>query len=670
MGALSTRLTAVAALIGSLVSVDAVAKREEPLTAVADLRYGSALYQYYLDDYMSALTELLVAKERRAILGHGDNPEIMEGGLAMGYGMERYASDIFERLLEGNRSVEVRDAAWLYLAKLRYAKQDYPRALGALDNISEEPETIVAEDANALRINVLIHENRIEDAATLLERSQLSERWLPYFYFNLGSAFARNGQYARAVGYFEYLTREAYEKEEFRALYDKAMTASGYAYLFQEQYEQSRKQFSRVRLTSALSNRALLGYGWASAQMGEYEEALKPWLHLSQSKLVDENNQEALLAVPYAYEKMGHEGQALRAYQSAEASFSEELRKIDEVLFALNDEELLAALKIEAEGQLDWMSFAAEKELSPQLTYLIGLFTQDEFHGSVQDLKDLIALRRLLRDWQDRLTFYGAMLDNREGSREEYRAYLESSNIKARIADMRAERAELAERIERIGADKNYFALATGEEADLIERVLRGQRNIDALRESDPFIDEYEESLRRYRGILLWQTSEEFGDRLWQSIKTLNQLDGAIAEVAEVEARVDALMNEAPDLGPWRQQMDDANAELSTLLARIEAAINRNERDLKTRVISILQGQRIRLGNYQAQARLSVARLLDKTLQAHEDAEFEKLKTQSQTPALPNDAAEPADNPTPDSPNPADSPEAESGSDASPEVLP
>ncbi len=634
MGALIPRLSATLCLVLGFSVQSASAARDEAPTAVADLRYGVALYNYYLDDFMSAMTELLIAEERGGIEGHGDNPEIMEGGLAMGYAMERYASEIFDRLLEDNRSIEARDSAWLYLARLRYTHREWARVEEALDKLSEDPIKKVKENATALRINVVLKQDRPAEAAQILEDSKLARRWLPYFYFNIGSAFARIGDYESAVDYFSNFANQSFQQEfqieEQQALYDKAMTAAGFSYLFLKRYSEAKDYFSRVRLSSSLKNRALLGYGWAAVELGDYKEALKPWLHLANSPLIDENNQEALIAVPYAYEKMGAESLALENYQRAEASFIAEIKKIDEVLVSLQSEDLLGALKVEARGRIDWLAVAEEQQLSPRLTYLVRLFSQDRFQASIYELQDLLAIRDGLIEWQDKLAFYSDMVDSREAFRVEQAEFLQVSKLTDRITDMKAQRAAYAKKIEDIAAEKDFFALANVEDEELIKRARRTMKNVEALRESDPFIDEYEESSRRYHGLLLWQASEAYSDRLWHAIKKLNALDNAIQQVAQVESRVSEIMSQAPDLDPYRVKMDDASTKLMELNVRIDEVIRRNELDLRSEVAKVLGKQRVRLLNYLAQSRLSVARIYDKARNAQQEIEFEQLKSEAE----------------------------------------
>ena len=185
---------------------------DEPLTAVADLRYGVALYHYYQGQYMNALAELLVAKKRGGIEGHGDNPEIMEGGFALAYGMEHYAGEIFERLLEQNRSVAARDAAWFYIARMRYLHTDWPAAQRAIDHISAKPAPKVADELIVLRVNLAIKQRQPAAAEQILQAGKPSRDWLPYVNFNLGSAWAREGNYDAAANYFNLLSKSQYRR--------------------------------------------------------------------------------------------------------------------------------------------------------------------------------------------------------------------------------------------------------------------------------------------------------------------------------------------------------------------------------------------------------------------------------------------------------------------------
>jgi len=659
-----TRIQLLLLLFLSAVALNSFAgKKEKSLSTVADLRYGVALYHYYQTEYMEALTELLVAKQRGGIQGHGDNPDLMEGGFALAYGLERYAGSIFAEILAANVPEDAQVAAWYYLARMRYMRGDWPMAHSSVLEVSniagrnKKSTRAIASDLDALKINLAIKQNRLDEAEAILKKDKLSAGWLPYIYFNIGSAAAREGDFIKAVGYYNRIAEKEYPDDEYRSLYDKAMTAAAYSYLLSGDYERAMERFSRVRLDSPLSGRALLGYGWAAAEKNNYREALKVWSHLSKATLVDENSQEALVAVPYAYEKLGLEGLALQEFQKAEQGFADEVARLGDVITNLKGDTLLQALQIESADGIDWLTYAETNQLSPQLSYLIALFSREEFQMRVQELRDLLAIQKNTREWQQKMAFYTAMLNSRQGDREKKSALMAQNDLKQQIESLQRKRDEVSLKIERIAGEKDYFALTSGDEADLVMRVQRSKKSIPLLRDEDPFIDDTEEAMRWYYGMLLWDASERFSERLWTAVKVLNGLDEAIAKLNANYESIERILSAAPDLQPYRERIVQGGRQLEAQSADIDIAVARAKEELRQQVVMVLSEQRTRIQHYLAQSRLSVARLYDKALKQREQEAFEQSLPDEEpaenntsvdqselAPALPIPSEQPLDN--------------------------
>ncbi|SMF11777.1 hypothetical protein SAMN02745866_00742 [Alteromonadaceae bacterium Bs31] len=614
------------------VAVNVHGKKEKPLSSVADLRYGVALYHYHQTEYLDALTELLIAKERGGIQGHGDNPALMEGGFSLAYGLEKHAAGIFNEILAENVSEKGQVAAWFYLARMRYMRGDWNMSYSSIEELKKIAEREkkstqgIASDLDALKINLAIKQNDRLAAEKILKQKNIDQDWLPYLYFNLGSAAAREQDFDSAIRYYNKIAEKEYPDNEYRSLYDKAMTAAGYSYLLSGRHDSAMERFSRVRLDSPLSGRALLGYGWAAAEKDNYKEALKVWAHLSKASLVDENSQEALVAVPYAYEKLGLEGLALQRFKDAEQGFSEEIARLDSVINNLKGDTLLDALKIESPDGIDWLSYAEKNQLSPQLSYLIELFSREEFQMHIQQLRDLLGIQKNTWEWREKLGFYSAMLDYREQDRENKDALVAKNTLKNQINALKTERDRLALKIEEIAGAKDYFALASGDEADLIRRASRAKKlvQIPALREDDPFIEDSDEAVRWYYGLLLWDAAENFSDRLWRAVKTLNALDDTLAEMQGNYESIESILNSAPDLQITREQIEFAQIELESQSADVDIAVMQAKEALRQQVVAVLAQQRARIQHYMAQSRLSVARLYDKALKEHEAAALQQ----------------------------------------------
>ncbi|WP_019605638.1 tetratricopeptide repeat protein [Teredinibacter turnerae] len=635
MGAVTRFYLQLFLLCSVAVSSSAIAEKDEPLTHVADLRYGVALYHYYQSEYLDGLTELLIAKERGGIQGHGDNPDIMEGGFALAYGLERYAADIFSDVLDGNVPENAQVAAWYYLARMRYMRGDWSGADYSLEQVAKiasrdkKSTRNIESDLSAQKINLLIKQDDFAGAEDELKRDKVDEDWLPYLQFNLASLAARQQNFADAIKYYKKLADKEFPTEEYRALYDKAMTAAGYCFLLTGEHRKAMRQFSKVRLESPLVGRALLGYGWAATEIGLYREALSAWQKLAQADLVDENSQEALMAVPYAYEKMSLDGIALQQYKIAVSGFEAEIARLDDVIANLSGDSLLEALEIESADGIDWLNYQEKNQLSPTSTYLVALYAREEFQMRIQQMRELLTLQKNNREWQSKMAFYSAMLDERAADRDNKSGLLAKDKLAWQISDLEDARKNLSQQIERIGAEKDYFALAQGDEADLIKRTTRSRARVPYLRDEDPFIEDSAEALRRYYGILLWQASEKFSDRLWRAVKTLNSLDSTIVELKKNYHAVEDILQSAPDLAPYRARINDAQVKLEAQSAEVDLAVAAAKADLRTQVVGTLSQQRDRIQSYLAQSRLSVARLYDKSLK-HSDVRVLEQKTEAE----------------------------------------
>lgn len=589
---------------------DALAKKP-PLSEVADLRYGVALYHFYQNNHFQALSDLLVAQEKGGIQGHGDNPELMLGGFYLAYGLDRTASDIFTRLLDANRPLKTRDAAWFYLAKIRYLRNDFAGVKEALARISDNPQSILAEDKHALIINMAIKQSDLEKAALLIDDLDKEQDWLPYLNFNLAGAYAREQNYAMAIEYYEQLAKMPQRNNEHLTLYDKAMTAAGYAYLFSGEYDQAINQFKQVRLESPMSGRALLGYGWADVERKNYRSALAPWQALASRHLIDENTQEALVAIPYAYEQMGLIKVALDKYREAEANYEAEVITLDAFVNDLNSEAMLEALSIDPSEDINWFNYAKENKLAPQLSYLTELFARNRFQGLVQELRDLLVLQRKFDVWQARMDFYLNMLDEREANRLLEMDFIAQQQAIENLNRMKAERQKLLNTINDFDKNDDFLSMLQGDERKRLQRIEQAENNLLILNKAGRNVTPEREQLARLRGLLLWNAGELFAERIWRARKTLQELDQRIKDATQAQVRIQAIIDQGFDLVPYRQSIAEAKIRITSQQQNIQKAIASAQNSLRTEVIDVLEQQRSRLQYYLAQSRLAIARILD-----------------------------------------------------------
>ena len=624
------------------INVANVSAVEKPKSEVADLRYGVALYHYYQQEYIPAISELMVADARDGIQGHSNNPELIAGGISLAFGMQKHAEALFTHLLEDkSRPQNVQDAAWFYLGKLQYARGDWPSAASSFSRVSEKFNPDLLAEMHSLQINLQIKQNDVASfSLKQVEENKLAQ-WEPYALYNLGAANARKGDMDSAQEYFNRLTdfslADVKSRSEHLALLDKTHTAIGYTHLHEKNYDTAINEFRKVRMDGIESNQALLGYGWAAIAQEKYAEAIKPWQVLQQRSLLFPAAQESLLALPFAYEKLNAPGDALREYENAEKLFDQEINLVRDMRATLTAGELLTLVSakpvsteelkelekknepgtltalITDDGQ-NWLKLSGTSVIKTRSIYLRELFAQNDFQTMVLDLRDLLKLQKLLNDWQPKLFAYDELLQQKQTLRQQSEQQLSQQFLTQKQIEIQKERDQLIARITAIKANNDYVALADEKTRKSFVTIERSANTLDRMKANGQDITEYEERLWLSRGILLWRAAQEFPGNLAALETSAAEMTAAINQIKTVQRNIEAVTATGQDLQPMfariKQQQAQVNAELKNLNALVDVRAEK----LRTKVDAQLEAHEKRLGRYLSQSHLAVARLYDNAL--------------------------------------------------------
>lgn len=629
--------------IAGFALIPAVHAKEKMKTSVADLRYGVALFHYYQQDYVPALSELMVADTRNGIQGHGDNPELIAGGISLAFGMQRHAESVFTNILQDERRPQqVRDAAWFYLGKLHYIRGDFAAAEQSFARVSESFKPSLHAQMQALQFNIRIRNNNFAELS--VDDLEDLRSWNPYALYNLGAAHARAGNFKSAQEFFTELSEinisdnPARQKEQW-ALQDKAFTALGYSYLAEKKYRAAIQEFTKVRLDGAFSNQALLGYGWAAAAQEEYDIALKPWQVLRQRSLMHPAVQESLLAIPYAYEKLDAQGEAVTAYQSAEELLAREIQLIRDMRTTLTRGELLTLVGSEAfsateakkvlrgdgtaegaptavitdDGQ-NWLKLDKTSIIKTRSAYLRELFAKNTFQTSVLDLRDLLRMQKLLQQWQPKLDAYRELLVEKQASRSRQEQQTAQNVLIKKQQSLSAQRDELAARIQTIASEENYIALADEETRALYQRIEHGEKTIQQMKAAGQNTSDVETRLTMFKGILLWRAAQVFPANIAGQQAELKAIDDALANISATRQRIEEVTLTSVDIQPIIARLDSLRKEVNGNLQHTDQLIEQQSGALRDQVDAQLAAHEKRLNNYLAQAHLAVARLYDAEL--------------------------------------------------------
>ncbi|MFQ5547909.1 MAG: tetratricopeptide repeat protein [Woeseia sp.] len=599
-------------IAGALSQYSLAADSASEPTVVKDPHYGEVLFYFYQGEYFPAIVRLLAAKQQSQLDHHGNESELLLGGLFLSYGNHRHAADIFERLLAEDVNPEIRDRTWFFLAKIWHQRGYLGGAQSALNNIQGELPDALESERHLLQSQILIDEGEYDRAIALLQAWKGETEWAAYAKFNLAVAMVRSGRVSAAALILDNLGKLDPFNEELSSLRDKANLALGYAFLQDGQPMAAKPPLQRVRLSGPFSNKALLGVGWADAEIDNYRRALVPWMELRRRDLLDSAVQESMLAIPYAMAKLDSISQAADHYLNAVEAFHEESNRLDRTMAHIESgaifEEFLEHNPLETTG---WYWKLEELPDAPESRYLLHLLTTHSFQEGLKNYRDLGYLRRNLEEWQQNIGVYRNMLDTRELAYSGRLPRIQDSLKRADLNSMISRKLDLDARLNSIEQSGDSLALATERELALWGEITTLERN-PALAAGIPEAVEVREKLALLKGVLQWELDREFKARLWKIRRDLRDTGQALVESQRSRRSVGETMRHEPGtFVEFNARVAGLSPRIALLQGRVDATMARQRAYLQSIAIDELQAQKERLDTYSVQARFALAAIYD-----------------------------------------------------------
>ncbi len=609
-------ILAAAAIVGAAPAWDAQRDPNAlPATRIRDLHYGDVLFYYFQgpDKDLEALTRLSAYEHWNLLPHHEADAQLLFGGLYLDLGLHNEAGARFQKLLTPAVPVAVRNRAWFYLGEVWYARGYLDKAEQALSQVQGRLPIQLESERTHLLSNALIDQGRYDDAVRLLESWHGPADWTAYARFNLGIALVREHRLSDADRNLTAVGTLQTRDPELSALRDRANLALGYAYLQANQPADARPALERVRLQGPSSNQALLGMGWADASLGDYRGALVPWLELRRRSVMDSAVQESYLAVPYAYGKLGANGEAAENYESALDSYLSENRALDAAIQRVRAGQLLDPLLAHADGaQYGWFWQLRNLPNAPESRYLYAILAGHDFQEGLKNYRDLTYMQSTLGDWADNMEAFADMIDARE------RAYAERlPRVDALLASGAADRLqrrrdELQTRLDAIERDHEVAALGSPDQRASWAKV----REIESALASAPHDqanDALRDRLRVVKGVLYFEMDQAFKARVWEQRRTIRDLDLALSEAQERWIRVQRARRSVPtNTGEFASRVAALQERIVALQTRLTAMRQKQNEYLARLAVSELEAQKVRLAAYEVQARFELASMYDR----------------------------------------------------------
>jgi lipopolysaccharide biosynthesis regulator YciM len=584
-----------------------------PPHKIEDLHYGDVLFYFYQDDYFAAITRLLAAQELQRVPHTESEAELLLGGLYLSLGEHVEAGRIFDALLAANSTEAVRNRAWYFLGKVWYQRGYLEESERALKQVSDTIEPRINAERIMLLAQLMMREGRFDDAIAVLHTWRGSPGWTAYAQFNLGIALVRTDRLDDAVPFLDAVGRLQSRSEEFLSLKDKANLALGFAFLQAKRAAEAQPILERVRVEGPYSSKALLGVGWAYANLGNFKRALVPWMALHKRNMLDAAVQESFLAVPYAFSELHADGQAAEYYSSAITSFDSEVQRINASIEVIQSGNLLERLLgDDKQAKVSWYWQLKDVPHAPESQYLYQLLASNDFQEGLKNYRELQYLRRNLEDWRENLNTYDDIVDTKRKAYAERLPKADAVMASTDLDGLAHKRVEFESRLNEIERSNDLIALGTPEERATWLRLKRIEDYL-AAHPDDRDLDDMRDKQRLMKGVVYWHLAESFKARVWNERRSVKELAASLKETQKRAVLVGQARTSVPvDNGGFAARLAQVHERMDQLQARLADVSERQNRYLQALAIEQLEGQKQRIATYQIQARYALATIYDR----------------------------------------------------------
>ncbi|ABQ27248.1 tetratricopeptide repeat protein [Geotalea uraniireducens] len=610
-------------LVCLLSTTLSMAASTTPSNGLKDVYFGEALYHAFQGDWFQSIARLdtelgqhygLDEPALDSLYYHINEAEFDVGDFELGYRMHLRAGRAITAVIEGNVEESVRNEAIYRLARLYFQKAQPENALHALERIRGTVPARIRDDLGFLRGQIFMANGRFVEAARIFKDLQNAKSLEGFASYNLGIALLKDGKEQDGRKSLDRTGQILSNSPSTLAIKDKSNLVLGYKLLDENAGENAKLVLERVRLSGPFSNRALLGSGWADASRGLFERALVPWSLLAEREVTDPAVQEALLAVPYAYGKLNIYGRAAVLYGKALESFGKEVDKLGASIKSVREGKFLQALaREELKQDSDWVVKLRNLPEAPETYYLLELMASHDFQDSLKNYLDLNELQKKLAGWerdldafediiQQRRTYYQPLLP------EIHRAFRQlDSQMRLRLE----QRDRVQKRLNAMLVAPRPDYLATAEERIATEKIGRLEQALVSNGGTAP--DEIKDRISHLRGVLIWNISTEYDQRLTDAYKDLHDLNQV---VDRLKKQYNAFVRTRQAATQSYEGYDDVIRRQRNLIAsaqeKVKVLMVRQGNMLETMAANELTKRRERLEQFQITARFAIADSYDR----------------------------------------------------------
>jgi len=585
---------------------------------VLRLKKGEYYYHYLTGDFPSAMNQL---KQWRSSEGAiADEADVMEAAMLLSLGLHQKAQSIFLEI-QGNDS-NASSQAWFYLARRWFELGEYSSALASIDNIEAlalKPEML--GEAQFMKAAAFIELGEHKKAQVMILNMSRNSIWTGLARHNyILAMFDGNNSGQSLALLIEDATFYLPETEEGKNLRDRIHLISALHFLQSGRNRSAEKHLKSMSLAGPYTPAALLQYGWAKVEQGEYDQALQPWRELqARYNRFDPEVMESMLGVPHVLELMNANTQALNIYEMTEKRLLSMKQLLTEVNKGLAVNTWLEDWVLQQNDQ-NWgwqANIDSTLPFNDTSAVLQQLASDKKIVNQMIEYRDLLLLTDYLTEKEESLRLWITLVDKRERESKTRIVLPIIKKANENLAEAKINLKQMEGYLQR--SNQELFALPNDHEEQKINLLGKTAGTIERLmniNKASRNVATYQKRWTRVQGVFLWQMNTAKVQKQWGLKQQLVAMDRLInnAETQLIETRLANKWSPAS----WKGM----KARILTILAKTSELRDLSEKArIERKAALLVESSEFlndfthRINDYLSQSRLSIARLYDDALQ-------------------------------------------------------
>ena len=605
------------------------AERKNP---VSDLHNGEAIYYFFLEDPLKALTQLAI-KDKKPYLNKTASTEknlddlLLETALKLDFQMTLSAKALLENK-NVSEEIKHRDKLWLYLAQGFYQKQLFAMAENSLEKIAATDKLKQKNIYYFLKLQLALkqtqtNEKQLNIFDALLANIDNKSIYFSYAANNLAIAYYQVKNVTKATHLLDQAieTTNHINNQEAQQLQQHLLIAAAFMHFYQNDDDSAEQYFKKLSINSLFADQALLGFGQLAAEKNKPSLALALWKQAAEYPIASKSKIKSLNNMALLLETKEQHQQALTQFEKVDQLCAQQLLQLDDIKQRNNDNKLLTPILQFHEFHKQNSTAYREEEQAQRFDqdlknneFLLQLINNEAYLSLLQQHQDLEKVKQQLLQWQQDIPLYQDIVSSKKQAFSNKQAWAQQQDFSHQTTAFNNEVKHFSKLIENIETNKDSLALLTSAQKSLWDKVISSEHTLSLIQD-DPFYQDYQQQLRRVKGALIWQAAEQYPTQLWQSKKQLQALKAALHSNNQQQQVFTLAMNNQSRYQIFEQQLQHKSQQLNQLLSNIDSLQQQTLQALHQAFNQQWTLERQHILDLQKSSRIAIARVSEHFMQ-------------------------------------------------------